>query len=160
MPTTEEQIKNIIAKHKGKASRQEIAGELKINLSYTDLVCQGLIKKGEINPSGGGFFILSNLQKKAKPLPPKQQKPRSKVKQSEINRISQEKKTKSDLLSSDIPGLTQRLVKVIEQAGHKTVYSLAHASIVKLMRKADIGLGQAAKLINHARAVLSKKKTN
>ena len=155
MPTTEEQIKKIITKHQGKASRQEIAGELKISLSYTDLVCQGLLKKGEIKLSGGEFFILSNLKEGAKPLPPKQQKkPRSKV-----NKDNQEKKTESDLLSSGIRGLTQRLVKSIEQAGYKTVHSLAYTPIVKLMRETNLGLGQTAKLINQARKILSKKKT-
>ena len=40
MPSTEEQVKSVILKHKGSARKQQIARELKMGLDYIDLICR------------------------------------------------------------------------------------------------------------------------
>lgn len=70
MPTTEQQVKNIIAKNKDQVSKHQIARELGISLDYLNLVAQALKKKGEIIISKGRFslpkLILWSKKKKQK----------------------------------------------------------------------------------------------
>ena len=62
MPSTIEQAKKAILKRGGKASKHQIARELKISLDYAGLILGELKKRGEIAFSGG-FYILASAQK-------------------------------------------------------------------------------------------------
>ena len=62
MPSTIEQAKKAILKRGGKASKHQIARELKISLDYTGLILDELKRKGEVAFSGG-FYFLTSVQK-------------------------------------------------------------------------------------------------
>jgi 3D (Asp-Asp-Asp) domain-containing protein len=56
MPSTEEQVRYIIAKHSGRVPRGQIARELRISLGYLDLICEGLKRKGEISRAPSSYL--------------------------------------------------------------------------------------------------------
>ncbi|MFC1613090.1 hypothetical protein ACFL23_02040 [Patescibacteria group bacterium] len=67
MPSTEEQVKDIISQNKGKAHKYQIARELKISLDYVALLCRTLERKGEVIFSDGFCsFVTSDRKSKAR----------------------------------------------------------------------------------------------
>ena len=62
MPSTIEQTKGAILKHGGRASKHQIARELKISLDYASLILGDLKKKGEVAFSDG-FYALTAAKK-------------------------------------------------------------------------------------------------
>lgn len=173
MPSTEEQIKNIISRHQGKIHKQQIAMKLKIGLDYTDLVCKGLERKKEIIFSRGWCSSLpqrriakrpkvhtkkissapsrsgKRVLKKSKSRSPAVKHSRSKQKKSVPS-----PETKFSL--SDIPGMSKKLIRIAEKAGYKTIESLAEAPLVKLMEATKLKLSETAGLINKAREYLKR----
>lgn len=133
MPSTEEQVKNIILKHNG-AYKQQIGRELNFGLDYIDFICRGLERKGEISFLGGFWSI----PKSSKKIPPK---------------IHHSVKETSFSLS-DIPELAADVIAVLKKEGYATIESLADAPIAKLMQTVNLKVHEAAKLINHSRKML------
>lgn len=62
MSSTIEQTKEAILKHGDKASKHQIARELKISLDYAGLILGELKRKGEIAFSDG-FYVLTSVKK-------------------------------------------------------------------------------------------------
>lgn len=142
MPSTAEQVKSIVLKHKGSASKQQIARELKMGLGYIDFICRDLERKRELVFRDGLYFLMTADYK----LP----KRRTRVihrKYKQKNLISNVY-TKSAFLS---PKMTKELTKVLRGAGYKTIESLAEAPIARLMQETNLKLYEAAGLINQAR---------
>lgn len=140
MPSTIEQAKEAILKHGGKASKHQIARELKISLDYTGLICEELKRKGEIAFSGG-FYLLASAKKGGI---------QDKKKKSAVSPSKRRVARRSNPLSS-ILGISESLAQTLEKAGYATVESLAEAPINKLMDAAKLELHTAAQLINQAR---------
>ena len=162
MPSTIEQTKEAILKQGGKASKHQIARELKISLDYTGLILGGLKRNGEIAFSDG-FYSLTSVKKSAtqdekggKPIvvkPVKKhvgrrpKKLRSVEKNVRKSRASQ--KETSSLIG--LLGISESLARTLEKAGYTSVESLADAPINKLMDTAKLKLRATAQLINKAR---------
>lgn len=160
MPSTIEQTKAVILKHGGKASKRQIARELKISLDYTGLICGELKRKGEIGFSGG-FFILTSVKKDA--TQDKEQK-KSVIPSKRVGRRPKRLKTERKIKKprakklaphplSNILGISASLARTLEKAGYGTIESLVEAPINKLMNAAKLKLHTAAKLINQARKI-------
>lgn len=153
MPSTIEQTKETILKHGGKASKHQIARELKISLDYAGLICGELKKKGEVAFSGG-FYVLTSVKKdvnqdegrKKSAAPSKRLKRAKKTKKPRI-----EKRAPHPL--SSILGISASLARTLEKAGYDTIESLAEAPINKLIDTAKLKLRTAAQLINQARKI-------
>lgn len=160
MPSTIEQAKEAIFKYGGKASKHQIARELKISLEYTGLICKDLERKGEIAFSDGFYYLSSGrdvvtnkgqetlLATSKKPAPRKLRRPK---------RARKTAKTATKINSSppliSILGISKSLAYALEKAGYTTVESLAEAPISMLMEKAKLELHAAAQLINQARKI-------
>ena len=136
MPSTEEQVKNIISKHKD-ARKQQIARELNLDLDYIDFVCRDLERKGVIAFRDGFYSLIAS-----------DHKPRQKEKF--ISNVS------AKSVWSAIPKMTKELKDILEGAGYKTIESLADAPIARLMQETKLELHEAAGLINQARKALNK----
>jgi len=65
MPSTIEQTKEAILKHDGKASKHQIARELKISLDYASLILGELKRKGEIIFSDGFYSLTPSKEKQS-----------------------------------------------------------------------------------------------
>ncbi len=149
MPNTIEQAKQAILKHSGKASKHQIARELKISLDYASLVLGELKRKGEV-VFADGFYALTSAKRgvtqdegrKKSATPTKRLKKVKKAKKAE-------KRAPHPLIS--ILGISDSLVRTLEKAGYDTIKSLADAPINKLMAEAKLKLHSAAQLINQAR---------
>ena len=148
MPSTAEQVKSIISKYNGRARKQQIARELKMDLDYIDFVCRDLERKREITFRDGFYFLATSKNKSY-------QKNRTNPR-----RGKQEKFTSNIIYTesvlSDIPKMTEGLREVLEAAGYKTIESLADAPIARLMQETKLKLHEAAGLINQARKALNK----
>lgn len=167
MPSTAEQVKSIILKHGGRASKQQIVRELGLGLEYLGVVCRELERKGEI-AFRKGFYLLTTptapkkvpyrkvqikrtfLIKKSKPSS-RRGKPR---RQLVVVRGKRKKGAQNTFLG--MPKMTERLIDILETAGYKTIESLAEAPLTKFMQETKLGLNEAARLINQARKVLNK----
>lgn len=183
MPSTIEQTKEAILKHGGKASKHQIARELKISLDYAGLILGELKRKGEIAFSDG-FYVLTPLEvrrhrrlpssfddglltgltaaKKSVTQDEKRKKPAisSKGVGRKPKRLKRDKKTKKPRIKKHIPhplssilGIDKSLVRTLEKAGYDTIESLADAPINRLMDAAKLNLHTAAQLINQARKI-------
>ncbi len=160
MPSTIEQTKNAILTHGGKASKHQIARELKISLDYAGLILGELKRKGEIAFSNG-FYVLTSIKKEviqdkeqkkpAIPLTAKQ--PARQSRKSKETKKAKKPRAKKNIRHSlgDIMGISESLALTLEEAGYNTIESLAEASISKLMAAAKLELHTAAQLINQAR---------
>jgi len=135
MPSTIEQAKEAILKHGGKASKHQIARELKISLDYAGLICGELKRKGQIVFSDG-FYLLTSVKKDVT-QDKGQKKPKA------------PKRTPHPLIS--ILGISDSLARTLEKAGYATIESIAEAPISKLMTDAKLKLSIVARLINQAR---------
>ncbi len=145
MPSTEEQVKSVILKHKDGARKQQIAGKLKMSLDYIGLVCGGLERKGEIVFSEGKYVLVS---------------PRREIKR-KIKKDTKSNTARGSAMKfslSDIPGMAEDLINTLKSAGYTTIESLAGAPIAKFMQEVKLELHEAAGLINHARKILGKSK--
>jgi predicted flap endonuclease-1-like 5' DNA nuclease len=158
MPSTIEQIKQAILKRGGKASKHQIARELKISLDYASLILGELKRKGEIVFSDGFYVLISAKKDVIQDKEP--EKPA--VPSKRINRRSKrpkgEKKTKKPRIKKHVPhplssilGISGLLAQTLEKAGYATIESIAKAPINKLMADAKLKLSVAARLINQAR---------
>lgn len=153
MPSTIEQTKEAILKHGGKASKHQIARELKISLDYAGLILGELKRKGEIAFSNG-FYVLTSIKKdvtqdegqKKSTIPSRRFKRAKKTKRPRI-----EKRALHPL--SSILRINESLARTLEKAGYNTIESLAEAPINKLMAEVNLKLHTAAQLINRARKV-------
>lgn len=135
---TEEQVKDIITKHKGSTSKHQIARELKMGLDYIGLVCRGLEQKRELFFSDG---IYSFPAPKRKIVPKRHHNTR-----------------RAGFSLYDIPRMAKDGVYALQQAGYTTVESLADAPIARLMQAVKLEVHEAAGLINEARKMLGKIK--
>ena len=158
MSSTIEQAKEAVLKHGGKASKHQIAQELKISSDYASLILSELKRKGEIVFSDG-FYVLTSVKKDViqdkeseKPAaPPKRIDRKSKrVKGAKKTKKPRTKKHAPHPLSS-ILGISGLLARTLEKAGYATIESIAEAPINKLMIDAKLKLSAAARLINQAR---------
>jgi len=141
MPSTEEQIKNIISKCKDKATKQQIARELKMSPDYTGLVCKELERKGKILFSEGWYSLISGPKEEYSCVSRKTERPSKKV---------------VDPVLFDVPGVPKRLINIVEKTGYKTIESLAEVPIAILMGSTKLKMYEAAQLINSARGHLDK----
>ncbi len=145
-------------KHGGKASKHQIARDLKISLDYAGMICKELKRKGEVSFSDG-FYVSTATKKQVnhddelKKLVASTQRVRSRSKrviahkQTKKSRV--EKQTAHPL--SRILGISEALERTLVQAGYDTVESIADAPIRVLMDAAKLQLSTAAQLINQAR---------
>lgn len=159
MPSTIEQTKEAILKHGGRASKHQIAQELKISTDYAGLILGELKRKGEIGFSDG-FFILTSAEKSiiqeeiAKPVISTKRMGRRPKKLKEKKKTKKLRAVKYAPHSlSTILGISQSLARTLEKASYGTIESLAEAPINKLMDAAKLKLHIAAKLINEARKI-------
>ncbi|MBI4811933.1 hypothetical protein HY798_00575 [Candidatus Falkowbacteria bacterium] len=170
MPSTIEQTKDAILKHGGKASKHQIARELKISLDYAGLILGELKRKGEIAFSNS-FYVSTPLEvRRQRRLPMRERiglltgltsakKDISQDKeQNQIIPLKRPKKAKTPKASKRAPhsltsilGISESLALTLEKAGYITIESLAEAPISKLMAAANLELHTAAQLINQAR---------
>lgn len=144
MPSTEEQVKSVILKHKSSASKQQIAQELKMGLDYIDFVCRDLERKGKIALADGSYSLITSDHK------PRQRRPsvlRGKPRKS----LNEVRKVYVGSALLGITGMTKGLIDVLKRMGYKTIESLADAPIAKLMQETKLELREAAGLINQAR---------
>lgn len=141
--STAEQVKSIVLKYKGSASKQQIARELKMGLGYIDFVCRDLERKRELVFRDGLYSLITADYKSFKR--------RTRV----IHRKYKQKNLISNVYTksalSSMPKMTKELTKVLRGAGYKTIKSLAEASIARLMEETNFKLHEAAGLINQAR---------
>lgn len=158
MPSTIEQTKEAIGKLGGKASKHQIARELKISLDYAGLICQELKRKGEIVFSDG-FYMLTSVKKDViqDKEPEKSATPPKRIDR-RLKRPKGEKRTKKPRVKrhaphplSSILGISGLLARTLEKAGYGTIESLRDAPINQLMNAAKLKLRIAAQLINRAR---------
>lgn len=160
MPSTIEQTKEAILKHGGKASKHQIARELKISLDYAGLILGELKRKGEIAFSDG-FYVLTSIKKDV--TQDKEQK-KSAIPSKRVDRRSNRLKRAKNIEKprivkralnplSSILGISESLARTLEKAGYNTIESLADAPINKLMAEAKLKLNAAAQLINQARKI-------
>ncbi|MDP2648068.1 MAG: hypothetical protein Q8P35_02405 [Candidatus Yanofskybacteria bacterium] len=146
MPSTAEQVKNIILKHNG-ARKQQIARELNLGLDYVDFACHDLARKGEIAFRDGSYSVVA-------PTSGKKAQNRIKPSTDKQGVFIQDIHAASVLLG--IPKMTESLINILEKAGYRTIESLADAPIARLMQETKLQLHEAAGLINQARKVLNK----
>lgn len=156
MPSTIEQIKQAILKRGGKASKHQIAREIKISLDYTNLILGELRRKGEIILSSG-LYILTSL-KKDDIQDTKEERP---VRQSRKPRVAKKAKRprvgKKPLYSlGSVLGISEPLERRLAESGYTTLESLADAPISILMGAAKLKIKEAAQLINQARERISR----
>ena len=158
MPSTIEQAKQAILKHSGKASKHQIARELKISLEYTGLICGELKRKGEVAFSDG-FYVLTTVKKDVS-QDKGQEKPVVPPPAHQLRKPKGTKKAKRPGVKKNLPhplanalGISQSLARTLEKAGYTSVESLAEAPINKLMDAANLKLNTAAQLINQARKI-------
>lgn len=162
MSSTIKQTKEAILKHGGKASKHQIAREIKISLDYINAILGDLRRKGEVAFSDGFYSLISikksatQEKKREKPVAAKSaekwvgrrtKKLRSAGKKARKPRAG--KRGTSSL--SSILGISESLARTLEKAGYGTVESLAEAPISMLMDAAKLNLRVAAQLINQAR---------
>ena len=116
-----------------------------MGLDYVDLICRDLERKGEIVFSDGFYsFITPNKKSLNRAKPPNGE---------------QEKfvpKTHAESALLGIPQMTKGLIQVLENAGYKTIESLADAPIARFIQETKFELHKAAGLINQARKALNK----
>lgn len=147
MQSTIEQIREVILKHGGKASKHQIARDLKISLDYAGLILGELKRKEEIVFSDGFYVLISkkknvtqDKKQKKSTIPSKKVDCRStrlkRVKNIEKPRIA---KRSSNPLSS-ILGISESSARTLEKVGYNTIESLADAPINKLMVAAKLKL--------------------
>lgn len=149
-------------KHGGKASKHQIARELKISLDYINAILGDLRRKGEVAFFDGFYSLISikksvtQEEKREKPVAAKlvekwagcrTKKLRSAGKKARKPQVG--KRGTSSL--SGILGISESLARTLEKAGYGTVESLAEAPISRLMDAAKLNLRVAAQLINQAR---------
>ncbi len=163
MPSTIEQAKEAILKHGGKASKHQIARELKISLDYASLVLGELKRKEEIGFSDGFYSLVPIMkdgiqdEKQEKPVIAKKPVIKRVVRRSKKARDIKKKARKSRTDKKEISplrgilGINESLVRTLEKVGYATIESLADAPINKLMDAAKLELRTAAQLINQAR---------
>lgn len=158
MSSTIEQTKEAILKHEGKASKHQIARDLKISLDYAGLICGELKRKGEV-VFLDGFYLLTSVKKSI--IQDKEQK-KTAIPPKGADRISKRlkwaKKTKKPRIEKRAPhplnsilGISESLARTLEKAGYGTIESIAGAPINKLMDAAKLELRAAAQFINQAR---------
>lgn len=155
MLSTAAQVKSIILKHQGRASKQQITRELNLGLEYIGLICRELERKGYLVFRKGLYSLIITEHK-----PPKPAKRRTKVlrRQSRKSPIRQlaEKNVSAKSVWSAIPKMTKDLRDILERAGYKTIESLADAPVVRFMQETKFELPKAAGLINQAKKILNK----
>ena len=151
MPSTTEQTKQAIFKHSSKASKHQIARELKISLEYTSLLLGELKRKGEV-VFADSFYSLT-LAKSDDTQDKGQKKPARRAGKSKgtkkVKKPRVEKSSPHPL--ANVLGISESLARTLEKAGYTSVESLAEAPINKLMDTAKLKLSAAAQLINQAR---------
>ena len=172
MPSTIEQTKGAILKHGGRASKQQIARELKISLDYASLILGDLRRKGEVAFSDG-FYALTVAKKDViQNQGPKKSATPSKRVGRRLKRLKRVKKTPKESLRDptgqakkprnkkraphllcSILGIDESLARTLEKAGYGAIEYLAEAPISKLMAAAKLELQTAAQLINQARKI-------
>ena len=141
MSSSAAQIKSIILKHQGGASKQQLARELNFGLEYIGFICRELERKGELTLRKG--YYLLTISKKAlrqRIIPIKKHKPK--------------KGAQNTFLG--MPKMTERLIDILNKAGYKTIESLADAPPARFMQETKLELHEAAGLINQARKALNK----
>ena len=176
MPSTIEQTKEAILTHGGKASKHQIARELKISLDYAGLILGELKRKGEIAFSDGFYVLtastssrstlsvvqgLTSIKKdviqdkeKKKPTIPSKRVDRGSNRLKRAKNIKKSRIVKRVLNPlSSILGISESLARILEKAGYHTIESLAEAPISMLMAATKLELHTAAQLINQARKV-------
>lgn len=153
MPSTIEQTKEAILKHGGKASKHQIARELKISSDYAGLILGELKRKGEIVFSSG-FYVLTSVKKD---VTQDEGRKKSATPSKRLKRVKKTKKPRIEKRAphplSSILGISESLARTLEKAGYDTIESLAEAPINKLMAGVKLKLHTAAQLINQARKV-------
>lgn len=151
MSSTIEQTKEAILKHGGKASKHQIARELKISLDYASLVL-GELKRKEDVAFSDGFYVLTSAKKDVTPdkEPKKPARRSGKSKGTKKAKRPNSKERPPHPLTS-ILGISESLARTLEKVGYSTIDSLADAPINKLMDAAKLKLHTAAQLINQAR---------
>ena len=138
-------------KQGGKASKHQIARELKISLDYAGLVLGELKRKGEVAFADGSYALTSVKEDVTQDKG--QEKPARR-----LRRPKATKKAKRPIARKNSPhpfvgilGISKSLARTLEKAGYATIESLADAPINKLMDAAKLKLHTAARLINQAR---------
>ncbi|KKS38467.1 MAG: hypothetical protein UV01_C0003G0014 [Parcubacteria group bacterium GW2011_GWA2_42_14] len=157
-------------KRGGRASKHQIARELKISSDYAGLVLGELKRKEEVAFSGG-LYVLTPGKRGVNPekteeivTAPAEKRP--------ARRSRRPKRTKKAPKESKLPtgqakiqkveknqpqplvaalGISKSLTRTLEKAGYATIESIAEAPINKLMADAKLKLSAAARLINQAR---------
>lgn len=135
MTSIEQKIFDIIRRKKN-ARIQYVANEAGVSSAYANLVCQGLCRRGHINFVRGLAVIpvLADISESAAAPP-----------------IPAEEKDSRITIFSIFGNLDKSKVAALENAGYKTVGTLAEAPIAKLMSIGGMNVMQAANLINKAR---------
>lgn len=167
MPSTEEQVKSVILRHKDGARKQQIARELGLGLEYISFICRDLERKGEL-AFGKGFYLLTipTAPKKApyrkekikRTFPVKKHKSSSRRDQPRKQLVVARGKRKKSAQKTfpGMPEMTERLIDILKKAGYKTIESLADAPITRFMQETKLELREAAGLINQAKKILNK----
>ena len=178
MSSTAAQVKSIILKHGGHASKQQIARELNLGLEYVGLICRDLERKGELTFRKGFYLLITPTAPKKAPhrkvqtkktFPVKKHRPSSRRCQPIHLRVGVEGKLRRQLVVAlgkrkktvrnvflGMPKMTMRLIDILEKAGYKTIESLAEAPLARFMQETKLELHEAARLINQARKALNK----
>jgi len=149
MPSTEEQVKSVILKHKSGARKQQIARELNLSLGYMDLICRDLERKGKITFLDGSYLLTTAKDASQQRIAPIKKNRKNKS----GSRFSKQERGIQNTFAEfiGIPKMTKGLIEILEGAGYKTIKSLADAPITKLMQETKLELHEAARLINQAR---------
>lgn len=189
MASTEIEALKIIWDNKGKASLSKIEEslELRFNLDYIRLICQGLIKKKFVEFSDGQYKITGlgkkeleksvttetqNKKETQKKIPSlsaseasskiqssqkKVAKPKKEIVVKKVTKKVKKKEIKETPITGLI-GLTPKLMEELKGKGFRTLEDVATTSLSRFMETIKgLGLKKAADMINEARAKLKKE---
>ena len=129
MPSTIEQAKEAILKRGGRASKHQIAQELKISSDYASLILGELYRKKEVAFSGGLYVLTSDKRgvnpekaQKSVIIPPVKQTVR-RLKKSKGTKSIKKSKIKKDLPHPLVGALeiSKSLARILEKAGYTTI---------------------------------------
>lgn len=167
MLSTAAQVKSIILKRQGRASKQQIARELSLGLEYSSFICRDLERKGELAFRKGFYLLIPPTAPKKAPYRKVKIKRTFLVKKHKSSSrrdqprkqlvVARGKRKKSaQKIFPGMPEMTERLIDILEKAGYKTIESLADAPITRFMQETKLELHEAAGLINQAKKALNQ----